>query len=101
MVSLARNHHLHISTWSSKTTENCAQRVPFETPLTGFCGFLGAIWGDGKIVAKIEWPMVTREIRESTQDTRKMRGEMVHPPCVPLKDSQDGGTDGLEDRSHD
>ena len=36
MVSCTRNHGFHISTWSSKMTENCAQRVPFGMPLGSF-----------------------------------------------------------------
>ena len=45
MVSLKRNHRLHISTWSSKTIENVVQRVPFGTPLGGFGCCWGPFWG--------------------------------------------------------
>ena len=39
MVLSKRNHRFHISIWSSKTTENNAQRVSFGTPLSGFWNF--------------------------------------------------------------
>ena len=41
MVSCTRNHRFHISTWSSKTTENGVQRVPLWDPL----GRLGRHFG--------------------------------------------------------
>ena len=39
-----RNHRLHISTWSPKTTENGVQWVPFRTPLGGFGGPWALFW---------------------------------------------------------
>ena len=72
-------------------SENDVQRVPFWMPLGEFWVVWGGILGDGKMVAKMVWPKVTRQIREFPRIPEI-------DPCAPLKDSRTGG---LEDRSPD